>query len=165
LVSRPTLCPGLRRGGGHFQTTNFSAQGSGGDRVLAEAQDGSDTDNANFSTPPDGQGGRMQMYIFTGPTIDRDGGLDAEIVIHELTHGLSNRLIGNGSGLNWDVGAGMGEGWSDFYALSLLNNTSADDPNGKYAAGAYATYKLSDPSVTNNYIYGIRRFPYSTDNS
>ena len=25
----------------------------------------------------------------------------------------------------------MGEGWSDFYALSLLNNTNADDPNGQ----------------------------------
>ena len=57
----------------------------------------------------------------------------------------------------------MGEGWSDFYALSLLNNTNADDPDGKYATGAYATYKIS--GLTDNYLYGIRRFPYSTDNS
>jgi subtilisin-like proprotein convertase family protein len=156
---------GFDEAAGNFQAINFSAQGSGNDRVLAEAQDDSGTDNANFSTPPDGQSGRMQMYRFTGPTIDRDGGLDAEIVIHELTHGLSNRLIGNGAGLFWDVGAGMGEGWSDFYALSLLNNSNADDPNGKYASGAYATYKLGASFVTNNYLYGIRRFPYSTDNS
>ena len=58
----------------------------------------------------------------------------------------------------------MGEGWSDFYALSLLNPTNADDPNGQYAAGAYATYKLI-PGFTDNYLYGIRRFPYCTDNS
>ncbi len=155
---------GFDEAAGNFQSLNFSGQGVGNDRVLAEAQDDSGTDNANFSTPPDGQSGRMQMYRFIGPTIDRDGGLDAEIVIHELTHGLSNRLIGNGSGLNWDVGGGMGEGWSDFYALSLLNDSNTDDPNGKYAAGAYATYKLASPIVTDNYLYGIRRFPYSTDN-
>jgi uncharacterized repeat protein (TIGR01451 family) len=154
---------GFDEAAGNFQATNFSGMGSGSDRVLAEAQDGSGTNNANFSTPPDGQSGRMQMYRFTGPTIDRDGDLDAEIVIHELTHGLSNRLIGNAAGLIWDVGGGMGEGWSDFYALSLLNNTNADDPDGRYASGAYATYKLG--GLTDNYTYGIRRFPYSTDNS
>ena len=83
-----------------------------------------------------------------------------------LHTGTSNRLIGNGAGLNWDPGSGMGEGWSDFYALSLLNNAAADDPNGKYAAGAYATYKaFGVVSYTDNYLYGIRRFPYSTDNT
>ena len=60
----------------------------------------------------------------------------------------------------------MGEGWSDFYALSLLNNTNADDPNGNYASGAYATYKaFGVVSFTDNYLYGIRRFPYSTNNT
>ena len=58
----------------------------------------------------------------------------------------------------------MGEGWSDFYALSLLNNTNADDPNGQYASGAYATYKFSSGFI-DNYVYGIRRFPYTTDNT
>lgn len=154
---------GFDEAAGNFQQTNFSGSGVGGDLVLAEAQDAAGTNNANFSTPPDGSAGRMQMYRFTGPTIDRDGGLDAEIVIHELTHGLSNRLIGNGSGLMWSIGMGMGEGWSDFYALSLLNNTNADNPDGNYATGAYVTYKLA--GLTDNYVYGIRRFPYSTNNS
>lgn len=154
---------GFDAAAGNFQTNNFAGGGLGNDAVLAECQDGGGTNNANFSTPQDGVAGRMQMYIFDGPTITRDGSLDAEIVIHELTHGLSNRLIGNGAGLDWDIGGGMGEGWSDFYALSLLNNTNADNPNGKYAAGSYATYKLG--GLTDNYLYGIRRFPYSTDNS
>ena len=132
--------------------------------MLGDAQDASGTDNANFSTPPDGTSGRMQMFRFIGPTVDRDGGLDAEIVIHELTHGTSNRLIGNGAGLNWRVGQSMGEGWSDFYALSLLNRTNADNPDASYATGAYATYKLIG-GYLDNYVYGIRRFPYSTDNS
>lgn len=157
-----TYALGFDEGSGNFQRTNFSGQGLGGDRVLADAQDSSGTNNANFSTPPDGVSGRMQMYRFTGPTIDRDGGLDAEIVLHELTHGLSNRLVGNGAGLNWDPAGGLGEGWSDFYALSLLNGTAADDPNARYSSGAYATYKLG--GLLDNYVYGIRRFPYSTDN-
>ncbi len=156
---------GFDEAAGNFQQTNFSGMGVGNDRVLAEAQDGGDTDNANFATPPDGTSGRAQMYIFTGPTIDRDGDLDSEILIHELTHGTSNRLIGNSAGLNWDPGGGLGEGWGDFYALSLLNNTNADDPNGKYASGAYATYKLAGLPFLDNYVYGIRRFPYSTNNS
>lgn len=162
---------GFDEAAGNFQSLNFTGQGLAADAVLAEAQDaatngatGNNRNNANFSTPPDGQAGRMQMYIFDTPTLDRDGSLDSEIVIHELTHGLSNRLIGNGSGLIWDVGGGMGEGWSDFYALSLLNNTNADDPNGRYASGAYATYKLANATF-DNYVYGIRRFPYCTDNS
>jgi uncharacterized repeat protein (TIGR01451 family) len=155
---------GFDEASGNFQRTNFSGMGLGGDRVLADAQDGSGTNNANFSTPPDGTSGRMQMYRFTGPTIDRDGDLDAEVSMHELTHGTSNRLIGNAAGLNWDPAAGLGEGWSDFYALSLLNNTDADGPGGHYASGAYATFKLIS-GYLDNYVYGIRRFPYTTDNS
>lgn len=161
---------GFDEAAGNFQNDTFGRGGEGGDPVLAELQVGAQldppfTDNAFFSTPPDGISGLMAMFIFSGPTPDRDSALDAEIVIHELTHGMSNRLIGNASGLFWDVGAGMGEGWSDFYALSLLNNTNADDPNGKYAAGAYATYRFVGFPFTDNYLYGIRRFPYSTDNS
>jgi uncharacterized repeat protein (TIGR01451 family) len=154
---------GFDEAAGNFQATNFSGMGTGNDRVLADAQDGSGTNNANFGTPPDGASGRMQMFIFTGPTPDRDGSLDAEIVLHELTHGTSNRLIGNAAGLTWDPGRGMGEGWSDFVALSLLNNKNTDNPDAKYASGAYATYQLN--ALTDNYLYGIRRFPYSTDNS
>jgi subtilisin-like proprotein convertase family protein len=157
---------GFDEAAGNFQQLNFSAQGLGNDRVLAEGQDSTSTDNANFSTPPDGQSGRAQMYRFIGPTVDRDGSLDTEVLIHELTHGTSNRLIGNASGLIWDPGVGMGEGWSDFYALSLLNNTNADDPNAAYASGGYALYKaFGVTTYTDNYLYGIRRFPYSTSNT
>ncbi len=157
---------GFDEAAGNFQLTNFSGMGLGNDRILAEGQDSSDTDNANFSTPPDGQSGRAQMFRFIGPTVDRDGSLDSEILIHELTHGMTNRLIGNAAGLVWDPGSGMGEGWSDFYALSLLNNTNADDPNGMYAASAYTSYKIFGiTTFTDNYVYGSRRFPYSTNNT
>ena len=157
---------GFNPAAGNFQNNNFGGGGLGNDRVLVDVQDGQAVNNANFSTPADGTSGRAQMFVFNGPTIDRDGGLDAEVLIHELTHGTSSRIIGNGTGLIWDIGGGMGEGWSDFYALSLLNNTNADDPNGNYASGAYATYKaFGITTYQDNYVYGIRRFPYSTNNA
>lgn len=55
---------------GNFQINNFGSGGNGNDYVLAEAQDGSGTNNANFSTPPDGGPGRMQMYEWTGGSFE-----------------------------------------------------------------------------------------------
>ena len=57
---------GFNEANGNFQVNNFGKGGSGNDPVLAEAQDGSGTDNANFATPNDGQSPRMQMYLWTG---------------------------------------------------------------------------------------------------
>ena len=147
---------GFTEGARNFQNVNFTGQGVGGDRVRGEGQDSLGTNNANFTTPADGGRGRMQMYIWTGPNPDIDGNLDADVVIHEHTHGLSNRLHGNGSGLVLDLARGMGEGWSDFYGHCLLSEPT-DPINGIYTTGAYDTY-LAGPGV-NNYYYGIRRFP------
>lgn len=141
----------------NFQTDNYGRGGAGADRISAEAQDSSGTNNANFSTPADGGRGRMQMYVWTSPTPDRDGSLDADIVIHELTHGLSNRLHGNSSGLGSNLSRGMGEGWSDFYAHSLLSEP-ADPINGIYTIGGYSTINLPSLGAA-NYYYGIRGFP------
>ncbi|WP_042724213.1 M36 family metallopeptidase [Chthoniobacter flavus] len=151
---------GFTESAGNFQQNNFGRGGAGNDAVLADAQDGSGTNNANFSTPADGSPGRMQMYIFTGPSPHRDGDLDMQVVFHEHTHGVSNRLVGGGVGISQLQTQGMGEGWSDFYALCLLSKP-ADDVNGTYPAGAYVTYQLS--GLTSNYYYGIRRYPYTTD--
>ncbi|WP_395753592.1 M36 family metallopeptidase [Prosthecobacter sp.] len=151
---------GFTESAGNFQTNNFGRGGLGNDAVQADAQDGSGTDNANFSTPSDGSPGRMQMYIFSNPSPQRDGDLDHEVVIHEYTHGLSNRLVGGGVGIYQNQTQGMGEGWSDFYALCLLSEAS-DDINGNYAAGGYATKNFF--GLTENYYYGIRRYPYSTN--
>ncbi len=51
---------------GNFQQKNYSNTGDEGDFVFADAQDGSGTNNANFSTPDDGQSPRMQMYLWNG---------------------------------------------------------------------------------------------------
>ena len=57
---------GFSEAAGNFQVNNFGKGGQGNDPVLAEAQDGSGTDNANFATPNDGSSPRMQMYLWTG---------------------------------------------------------------------------------------------------
>ena len=146
---------GFTETAGNFQQNNFARGGAGNDEVQADAQDGGGTDNANFETPPDGMNGRMQMYVFTAPTPDRDGDLDASIVLHEYGHGLSGRLVGGGISTNLNAlqSGGMGEGWSDFYALALLSDP-ADNPLGTYAAGSY---------VTMNYFSAIRRYPYAVE--
>lgn len=55
---------GFDEGAGNFQENNYGNGGTGADYVNAEAQDGSGLNNANFSTPPDGTSGRMQMFLY-----------------------------------------------------------------------------------------------------
>ena len=79
-------------------------------------------------------------------------------MLHELTHGLSNRLHGNSAGLSTNMSRGLGEGWSDFYARALLSDAS-EPVSGLYTTGGWATDAAA--AGFENYYYGIRRFPYA----
>jgi hypothetical protein len=57
---------GFDEAAGNAQTSNFGRGGIAGDSIFAEAQDFSGTNNANMSTPPDGQRPRMRMYLWSG---------------------------------------------------------------------------------------------------
>ena len=128
----------------NFQTNNYGRGGIGNDSVRAEAQDGSGTNNANFATPPDGQRPRMQQYLFTTPNPDRDSSMDGDVVFHEYGHGISNRLIGNGStALSGTQSGALGEAWSDYWAITINN----DGLVGEYSTG--------------NTTAGIRRAAYT----
>lgn len=64
---------GFDEAAGNFQQKNYSGAGQGNDYVLAQALDGFKLDeptlnNANFSTPPDGGNGRMQMFLWERPS-------------------------------------------------------------------------------------------------
>lgn len=142
----------------NFQHFNFGRGGAEGDRISAEIQDSGGTNNANFSSTADGTRPRMQMYLWTGITPNRDGSLDAHILVHEMSHGLSIRLHGNATGLSTPMAAGLGEGWSDFYPLALLSEPS-DPVFSLHAVGGYASAGLS--TGTSSYYYGARRFPYA----
>ena len=154
---------GFTEAAGNFQTDNFGRGGAGNDAVQAEAQDGgndSSDNNASFTTPPDGMPGIMEMHIWTGPTPNRDCDLDTQIILHEYAHGLSNRRVGGGAGITALQSRGLGEGWSDFYSLALLSKPG-DDVNGTYPEASYSARLYN--GLTQNYYYGIRRYPYSTD--
>ncbi|MDR9399810.1 MAG: T9SS-dependent M36 family metallopeptidase [Psychroflexus sp.] len=56
---------GFNEAAGNFQKTNYSGLGAGNDFVVADAQDGSGINNANFGTPPDGFNPQMQMYLWS----------------------------------------------------------------------------------------------------
>ncbi|KAJ3746074.1 Fungalysin metallopeptidase-domain-containing protein [Lentinula detonsa] len=137
---------------GNFQQYNFGRGGREGDAVIANAQDGSGFNNANFMTPPDGTNGRMRMYLWNTANPYRDGDFEAGIVIHEYSHGLSTRLTGgplNSGCLGWGESGGMGEGWGDFLATSIRSTANYSD----YPMGAWAA----------NRPRGIRNYPYSLD--
>ena len=65
IVHDVTYQYGFTEAAGNFQADNQGRGGVGNDYVKAEAQDGGGTNNANFSTPPDGNSGRMQMYLWS----------------------------------------------------------------------------------------------------
>ncbi|MBW0546819.1 hypothetical protein O181_086534 [Austropuccinia psidii MF-1] len=139
---------------GNFQQHNFGRGGKGGDGVIANAQDGSGYNNANFATPPDGRHGQMRMYVWNGPEPWRDGDLEAGIVIHEYSHGVSTRLTGgpaNSACLGWGEAGGMGEGWGDMFATLIRMHKAkpVDFTMGEWASGAKG---------------GIRKYKYSLNN-
>lgn len=138
---------------GNFQEHNFGRGGKGGDAVIANAQDGSGYNNANFATPPDGRNGRMRMYVWNGAEPWRDGDLEAGIVIHEYSHGVSTRLTGgpaNSACLGWGEAGGMGEGWGDFFATLIRMHKAkpVEFTMGEWASGMKG---------------GIRKYKYSLD--
>ncbi|QSX37768.1 rhombosortase-dependent M36 family metallopeptidase [Shewanella sedimentimangrovi] len=100
----------------------------------------------------------VEVHMFNTKPF-KDSSWDNAIVSHEWGHYISNRLIGNGSGLINNQGRSMGEGWGDFHALLML--AEADDAmldgNDKFQK-AYAAISYVD-----SFYWGIRNFPYSTD--
>jgi len=138
---------------GNFQEDNFGKGGLGGDAVQANAQDGAGYNNANFATPRDGLRPRCRMYLWNAHTPNKDGDFDSGIIIHEIGHGVSNRLTGgpaNSFCLGGGQSGGMGEGWSDWWAIMLLQKEE---------------FKSTDAFPMGDYVAegGIRIYPYSYD--
>lgn len=124
----------------NFQNDNFGKGGAGGDAVLAEAFNGWGTgteklckdkdnnaifcrNNANFNANGgDGNAGRLQVYLGSSPFPFRESEMEGDTIVHEYGHGVSNRLV---AGANLGSGVqtgGLGEGWSDFFAISYFND-------------------------------------------
>jgi extracellular elastinolytic metalloproteinase len=138
---------GFDEASGNFQVNNYGNGGIADDHLTAQGQDGAGSCGANMSTPPDGIGPIMQMTICG----DKDGDYENFILVHEYTHGVSNRLTG-GAGNTGCLNnqEQMGEGWSDFYGIALTIEPGDEG---------------TDARDVGTYLFGtgIREYPYSTD--
>ncbi len=121
---------GFDEAAGNFQSDNLGRGGTGGDNLIVVSR-ANGRNNANFSTPIDGQKPTMNMFLWDGSgcwasdvdsdgASDLDGAYDSDIVIHEFHHGVSNRLNSEFTGAE---ASAMGEGGGDFFAYSINGNT------------------------------------------
>ncbi|MBZ0112525.1 MAG: M36 family metallopeptidase, partial [Thermoanaerobaculia bacterium] len=93
---------GFDEAGGNFQQNNYGNGGVGNDPVDADAQDGFDTNNANFTTPPDGSRPRMQMFRWVDPfgqvvTVNSPGSIAGDYPANQSNNG------GTANGLTADI--------------------------------------------------------------
>jgi Fungalysin metallopeptidase (M36)/GEVED domain/Dockerin type I domain/Fungalysin/Thermolysin Propeptide Motif/Bacterial Ig domain len=153
---------GFTEAAGNFQVTNRSSAGLANDPVTAISQflGPNALNNAFMATPPDGQSPLLAMGLFSTRAPFTDADFDGTVVTHEYTHGISGRLTGgpaNAGALVALQSRGMGEGWSDWFAL-IQTMKSTD-----FAA----TPRTSGQWVLNVPVPGpgIRRVPYSFDMS
>ena len=152
---------GFDEAAGNFQTTNFTGQGLGGDAMIVDVLDPSGGIPTGMGphifVPADGTPARMNLGPNTGPDPDTMTAVSNEIVIHEYGHGVSLRLVGGPSTtttLSNNQGGGLGEGWSDWHSLMLLQK----------ATDTAITQEVSGDYYLDN-TAGVRNFPYSTDMS
>jgi extracellular elastinolytic metalloproteinase len=139
---------------GNFQRVNFTGQGAGGDAVLARVHPGRVRGTANMFTPEDGRPPLMNMGAVVFPDGSmRHTGLDSDVVFHEYLHGVTNRLVGgrlNSDALEAPQSSGMGEGWGDYFALTIQNYNK---PVEKVVTGDWAAKRAG----------GIRMHPYDAN--
>jgi extracellular elastinolytic metalloproteinase len=111
---------GFNEVNGNFQQNNYGRGGAQNDYVLADSQDGSGINNANFSTPVDGGRPRMQMFLWNisppkflitinspsniaGEYIAVNNGFDPGSIMIPASPGITQNLVlyedANGSGL------------------------------------------------------------------
>lgn len=153
---------GFTEGFGAYQQSNFGRGGVERDPIQIDVQDSGAANNARFiSSGADGSPGRIELFLWTGTEPARDGALDNHIVVHEMAHGLTERLL---LGIEGTQGRSMGEGWSDYFALSLLSDPAADNSK-TFPFAPYVAHSAGDAPFGDNYYFGLRRFPYSTDQS
>jgi len=155
---------GFDEAAGNFQTDNFGRGGRGGDALVIEVQNGGNlgfgsANRAWYTGYGDGSRGKVCVSVFGRSSPHRCGVLDGQLVVHEMAHGVSSRLIGDGTAWPTVQARGLAEGWSDFFALALFTEPD-DDLHGCYPFATYSAIYQDDPGA---HYYGIRRFPYSTD--
>ncbi len=136
---------GFNEGAGCYQKDNFGLGGLPMDAVRAISYPVTVDGTAYMEITPDGVKANMVM----GPLSEtqRHTAMDAGVVFHEYTHGLTSRLVGGP--LDWHSldepqSDGMSEALSDYIACTIL---------GIEVIGAWV---LNDPN-------GLRKYPYDSN--
>jgi extracellular elastinolytic metalloproteinase len=130
--------------------------------LVSTAPPGGTRNNANQLTLPDGVPGVTNMFLWQPRPASAyppcvDGDYDMQVIAHEFTHFVSNRMVaGPDTNLSGDQAGQMGESWSDLNAVEYLQEygfapVGTENP---FAVGVY---------VTGNPDLGIRN--YATNDS
>ncbi len=143
---------------GNYQQDNGNRGGVGGDPMMAYSHFGAaergaaEINNAFYTSMREGDDGvqsSINMFIGGGHGVFTDGAYDAQVMVHEYTHGVSLRLVRQ---MNNYQGGAMGEAWSDFFSLEFLL------PDGAPADGIYPEGEY----LMQGFGMGIRTRPYTT---
>jgi extracellular elastinolytic metalloproteinase len=140
---------GFREADGNFQRDNFGRGGVPADRVDARSYPMPIDGTASMESFADGRKALMRMGLVSleSDPPGRHTAFDFQVICHEFTHGVSNRLVGgphDDQSLEADQSDGMNEGLSDYYACSITDDT---------VIGAWVVDRPG----------GIREFPYNSD--
>ena len=127
---------GFREINANFQADNLGRGGLASDPVDARAHHGSVQGTASMGHAVDGRSPIMNMGLVT--RTNRHTAFALDVVSHEYTHGVINRLVGGGNifdPLSSDHGGCMHEGTADLISCTITNKTVTgnwvvDDPRG-----------------------------------
>lgn len=154
MCNNLACCYGFTEPAFNFQTDNFRKGGKGNDPVLISIQDTSGTSHAACVSLPSGQSAQCRMFIWTNTLPNCDCALKNAILVHELTHTISNRLTGGGTAtcLQTTEAGSAGKAWPNAMAFFT------EQTNTTIVPFTYSAY------VSNN-AAGIRSVRYSTGKS
>jgi len=162
---------GFDEAAGNFQEVNFDNGGVEGDSIDIQINGGAANEygryafGGNEAWSEDGWHSAVTLSIMThDPAWPRSAALDSQVLFHELTHAMTNRL--HVAAVRVGPFVGMHEGWADFFAVCLTTPPDADPGDGfpvfswparmSGSGGAGNVHKLQ-------YYFGARRYPYSTN--
>ncbi|GAA2931077.1 MULTISPECIES: M36 family metallopeptidase [Streptomyces] len=133
---------------GNFQTVNVSGLGQGSDPVIAVTHPMEIEGTATMLTRADGLAAEMNMGLVAGT--GKHTANEMVVGFHEFTHGVTNRLVGglhDADGLRERQSRAMGEGESDYFALTIFNFSREREHT------VVGDWVVNDPG-------GIRQRPY-----
>jgi extracellular elastinolytic metalloproteinase len=149
---------------GNFQLKNAAGVPGGGDRLMVSLFNQTFPHLGKMDARLDGQ--RAEMKLGVAPS-GQQVALHADVVIHEYTHGVSQRMVGGRRGaasLVLRQSLALAEGWSDYFAITLRNH-HLSSPNYDFAgwAGTAQPFRSAPYNPAYSGHYGLLgRAPHDT---